>query len=370
MYQSDEIIADPIKFKISNSIAEALKVLEWFDSKLKIKFNLNEELVGGSCIDVHGIPIRNETLQLAKESSAILFGSVGGPKWDKVERSKRPENGLLKLRKDLDLFANLRPANIFSPLVDSSPLKKDIIDGLDILIIRELTSGVYFGEPKKIDILEDGSKVAIDTQKYTSLEIERVAEVAFELSLKRNKKLCSTEKANVMETGVLWREVVSKVHKNKYQDVELSHMYADACSMELVRNPKQFDVILADNLFGDMLSDQASTLTGSIGMLPSASLGNKLDKGIQNSLYEPIHGSAPDIAGQGIANPIAQILSLAMMLSYSFNLSKEEKMINKAISNCLSKGMRTKDIFQKGCKEVSTSEMGNFIVDELNNLIK
>ncbi len=351
-------------------VAEALKLLEWFNSNLNIKFNLAQGLVGGSCIDVHGIPITDETVQLAKESSAILFGSVGGPKWNKIERSKRPENGLLKLRKELDLFANLRPASIFSPLVESSPLKKEIIEGLDILIIRELTSGVYFGEPKKIDTLNDGSKVAIDTQKYTSLEIERVAKVAFELSLKRKKKVCSTEKANVMETGVLWREVVSKLHKNHYQDVNLIHMYADACSMELIRNPKQFDVIVTDNLFGDMLSDQASMLTGSIGMLPSASLGSRLDSGKQHALYEPIHGSAPDIAGEGIANPIAQILSLAMMFNYSFNLPQEEKMINKAISNCLSKGYRTKDIFHNGCKEVSTSEMTNFIIDELNNLIK
>ncbi|PPR77172.1 MAG: 3-isopropylmalate dehydrogenase, partial [Alphaproteobacteria bacterium MarineAlpha2_Bin1] len=324
-------------------VAEALKILDWLESKLNIKFNLIEGLVGGSSYDVHGVPLSNETLETAKDSNAILFGSVGGPKWDNVERVNRPENGLLKLRKELDLFANLRPANIFSALINSSPLKKEIVDGLDILIIRELTSGVYFGEPKKIDTLADGSKVAIDTQRYTSTEIERVAKVAFELSLKRSKKVCSTEKANVMETGVLWREIVSKLHNDKYKEIELSHMYADACSMELVRNPKQFDVILTDNLFGDMLSDQASMLTGSIGMLPSASLGERNISGRQYSLYEPIHGSAPDIAGKGIANPIAQILSLSMMLKYSFDLTKEQEIITKAISNCLFKGYRTRD---------------------------
>ena len=369
MFSDKKILVLPGDGVGPECVAEGLKILEWLDSRLNIKFHLIEELVGGASYDVYGTPITNDILESAKNSNAIFFGSVGGPKWDNVERANRPENGLLKLRKELDLFANLRPANIFTALVDSSPLKKEIIEGLDILIIRELTSGVYFGEPKKIDTLNDGNKIAIDTQSYSSQEIERVAKVAFELSLKRNKKVCSTEKANVMETGVLWREVVSKLHKDNYKQIELKHMYADACAMELIRNPKQFDVILADNLFGDMLSDQASMLTGSIGMLPSASLGKKTASGIQPALYEPIHGSAPDIAGRGIANPIAQILSLAMMLNYSFDLIKEPQIITKGISNCLNKGYRTKDIMQNDCKEVSTSEITNYIIDELNNLI-
>ncbi len=369
MFSNKKILVLPGDGVGPECVAEAIKVLEWLGSKLNIKFTLIEGLVGGSSFDVHGIPLTDETLEVARQSDAILFGSVGGPKWDNVERVNRPENGLLKLRKELDLFANLRPANIFTALIDSSPIKKEIVEGLDILIIRELTSGVYFGEPKKIETLDDGSKVAIDTQRYTSMEIERVAKVAFDLSLKRNKRVCSTEKANVMETGVLWREVVSKLHNEKYKEIELNHMYADACSMELVRNPKQFDVILTDNLFGDMLSDQASMLTGSIGMLPSASLGEKKISDRQHALYEPIHGSAPDIAGKGIANPIAQILSLSMMLKYSFDLNKEQILISKAISNCLYKGYRTKDIMQENCTEVSTSGITNHIIDELNNLI-
>ncbi len=350
-------------------VNEAIKILEWLNSKLKIQFNIIEDLVGGASYDLHNEPLTKKTLDNAKKSDAILFGSVGGPKWNDVERSKRPENGLLILRKELDLFANLRPANIFPALIQSSPLKPEFITGLDILIIRELTSGVYFGTPKKIETLEDGSKVAIDTQRYTSNEIERVAKVAFELSQKRNNRVCSTEKANVMETGVLWRETVANVHKKLFKNIDLTHMYADACSMELIRNPKQFDVIVTDNLFGDMLSDQASMLTGSIGMLPSASLGEKLNSGVQYALYEPIHGSAPDIAGQGVANPIAQILSLAMMLKYSFNLSKEQQMIETAVSNTLTNGFRTKDIMHEGCHEVSTSKMTVEILNELNKLI-
>ena len=350
-------------------VNEALKIIGWFHDKLKLKFSISEDLVGGAAYDTHGTSLTDKTLEKAKNVDAILFGSVGGPKWDKVERHNRPENGLLQLRKKLDLFANLRPANVFPSLANSSSIKPEIISDLDIMIVRELTSGVYFGEPKKIIELTDGIKQAVDTQTYNSIEIARVARTAFEIARKRQNRLCSVEKSNVMETGVLWREVVTEIHNAEYPDVSLSHMLADACAMELIRKPKQFDTIVTDNLFGDMLSDEASMLTGSIGMLPSASIGVRNHKGKLPGLYEPIHGSAPDIAGKNIANPIAEILSLAMMFHYSFDLKKESELLTKAISNCLKNGMRTKDIHQSGTNEVSTKEMTNGIINELTNLI-
>ena len=349
-------------------VGEALRVLEWAQFKLSLNFDVQQDDVGGAAYDLHGTPLTDETMSRAKEADAILFGSVGGPKWDTVDRDHRPENGLLKLRKQLDLFANLRPARVFPALVDASSLKPEIVSDLDIVIIRELTSGVYFGQPKEILELEDGTQKAVDTQVYTSVEIERVARVAFELARKRSNAVCSVEKSNVMETGVLWRQVVSELHASEYKDVRLNHLLADACAMQLVRNPKQFDVIVTDNLFGDMLSDQAAMLTGSIGMLPSASLGEHNGSGVSAGLYEPVHGSAPDIANQGIANPIAQILSFGMLLRYSFSLSDEAVLIEKAVARCLKKGYRTADIMQPDATLVSTQQMGDAILKQLEEL--
>ena len=292
-------------------------------------------------------------------------GAVGGPKWDNVEFSKKPERALLKLRKELKLFANLRPAICFKQLVDASTLKPEIVSGLDIMIVRELTGGIYFGEPRGIKPIDKGERKGINTHTYTSSEIQRVAKIAFDLARKRKNKLTSCEKSNVMESGLLWREEVTELHKKDYSDVELSHMLADNCSMQLLRNPKQFDVIVTDNLFGDMLSDQASMLTGSLGLLPSASLGAKNKEGDMRAMYEPIHGSAPDIAGKGIANPIATILSFAMALKYSLDLDNEANQLENAVQSVLDDGLRTRDILSKGTKEVSTSEMGDAIISKL-----
>jgi 3-isopropylmalate dehydrogenase len=298
----------------------------------------------------------------------VLFGAVGGPKWDKVGYDVRPEAGLLRLRKDLGLFANLRPAICFDALADASSLKREVVQGLDILIVRELTGGVYFGEPRGITDLGNGQRRGVNTQVYDTFEIERVARVAFELARKRRNHVTSSEKRNVMESGLLWNEEVTKVHDREYPDVELDHMLADNCGMQLVRNPKQFDVIVTDNLFGDMLSDVAAMLTGSLGMLPSASLGEADKNGKRKALYEPVHGSAPDIAGKGLANPIAMILSLGMALRYSFNMGAEADLLDKAIEAVLTSGKRTGDIMQPGMTEVSTAEMGEAIVAELNRL--
>ena len=349
-------------------VDEAIKIIELFNSKNMTNIDINHDYVGGSSFDIYKKCITENTLQKAKNADAILFGSVGGPKWSKVPRIERPENGLLKIRKELDLYANLRPAFTFPSLVNASSIKADLISGLDIMIIRELTSGVYFGEPKEIKSMRDGTKLAVDTQSYTSVEIERVARTAFEIAQQRQGKVCSVEKSNVMETGVLWREIVTELHAKFFRDIELTHMLADACSMELLRKPKQFDTIVTDNLFGDMLSDQSAMLTGSIGMLPSASLGVK-NNDFMHALYEPIHGSAPDIAGKGLANPIAQILSLGMMLEYSFNLINEARLINSSIANCLQKNLRTSDVAEKNSKILSTKEMGDAILGELKNLI-
>jgi 3-isopropylmalate dehydrogenase len=308
-------------------------------------------------------------MKLAHQADAVLFGAVGGPKWDAVPYDVRPEAGLLRLRKDLGLFANLRPAICYPALADASSLKREIIDGLDILILRELTGGVYFGEPKEIVTLENGEKRAVDTQVYTTHEIERIGRVAFELARKRNNRVTSSEKRNVMKSGVLWNQVITDLHKREYSDVKLDHMLADALGMQLVRWPKQFDVIVTDNLFGDMLSDVAAMLTGSLGMLPSASLGEEDPAtGKRKSLYEPVHGSAPDIAGKSLANPIAMIGSLGMALRYSFGLLEAADLVEKAVSNVLAEGLRTKDIAEPGRNAVSTAEMGDAVLKELRIL--
>jgi len=346
-------------------ISEVEKIIKWLNSNKSLDFEIDKDLVGGAAFDKHGTPITDEAFYKAQESAAVILGAVGGPKWDNLEFSKRPERALLKLRKELKLFANLRPAICFKQLVDASSLKPELVSNLDILFVRELTGGIYFGEPRGIKPIDNGERKGINTHIYTSSEIERVARVAFDLARKRNNKVTSCEKSNVMEAGQLWKEEVQSIHDKEYSDVELSHMLADNCAMQLVRNPKQFDVIVTDNLFGDMLSDEAAMLTGSLGLLPSASLGAKDKDGNMRSLYEPVHGSAPDIAGQGVANPIATILSFAMALRYSLDLDKEADSLEKAVQEVLDDGLRTKDIISKGMKEVSTSVMGDAIISKL-----
>jgi len=346
-------------------IGEVKKIIQWFNKNKSLDFEIDEDLAGGASYDKYGTPITDEVFYKALECEAVILGAVGGPKWDNVEFSKKPERALLKLRKELKLFANLRPAICFKQLVDASTLKPEIVSGLDIMIVRELTGGIYFGEPRGIKPIDNGERKGINTHTYTSSEIQRVARVAFDLAKKRKNKVTSCEKSNVMEAGLLWREEVEVLHDKEFKDVQLNHMLADNCAMQLLRNPKQFDVIVTDNLFGDMLSDQASMLTGSLGLLPSASLGAKNKDGKIRAMYEPIHGSAPDIAGQGIANPIATILSFAMALRYSLNLDKEADALEKAVQNVLDAGLRTKDILSKGMKEVSTSEMGDAIISKL-----
>ena len=326
-------------------------------------FELDEGLVGGSAYDAHGESISDADMDKAMAADAVLFGAVGGPKWDDVPYDQRPEAGLLRLRKDMELYANLRPAICYPALADSSSLKADLVDGLDILILRELTGGVYFGEPKTITDLGNGQKRAVDTQVYDTYEIERISAMAFELARTRNNRVCSMEKRNVMKSGVLWNEVVTATHKNGYEDVELSHMLADAGGMQLVRAPKQFDVIVTDNLFGDMLSDIAAMLTGSLGMLPSASLGAPDPvTGKRKALYEPVHGSAPDIAGTGAANPIAMIASFAMCMRYSFEMIEQADRLETAIAKVLDDGLRTGDIMSDGMQQVGTTEMGAAIL--------
>ena len=346
-------------------MAEVEKIIEWFNSKKSLDFEIDKDLVGGAAYDKHGSPITDEAFYKAQESAAVILGAVGGPKWDNLDFSKKPERALLKLRKELKLFANLRPAICFKQLVDASSLKPELVSDLDLLFVRELTGGIYFGEPRGIKPIDNGERKGINTHIYTSSEILRVARVAFDLARKRNNKVTSCEKTNVMEAGQLWKEEVQSIHEKEYSDVELNHMLADNCAMQLVRNPKQFDVIVTDNLFGDMLSDEAAMLTGSLGLLPSASLGAKDKNGNMRSLYEPVHGSAPDIAGQGIANPIATILSFAMALRYSLDLDKEADSLEKAVQDVLDEGLRTKDIISKGMKEVSTSVMGDAIISKL-----
>ena len=346
-------------------VAEVKKIIQWFNSKKSLDFDIDEDLVGGAAYDKHKNPITDEVFYKALESEAVILGAVGGPKYDNLEFSKRPERALLKLRKELKLFANLRPAICFKQLVDASSLKPEIVSGLDIMIVRELTGGIYFGEPRGIKLIENGERRGINTHSYTTNEIIRVARVAFELAKKRGKKVTSCDKSNVMEAGVLWREEVQSLKDKEFKDIELNHMLADNCAMQLLRNPKQFDVIVTDNLFGDILSDEASMLTGSLGLLPSASLGAKDKNGNIRSMYEPVHGSAPDIAGKGIANPIASILSFAMALKYSLNLDKEADILENAVQEALDEGLRTKDIISKGMKEVSTSQMGDAVISKL-----
>jgi len=350
------------------AMSQVMRVVDWFDKRRAVGFDVTEGLVGGAAIDAHGTPLTDDTMAEAMASDAVLLGAAGGPKWDNLPFEQKPERGLLRLRKEMDLFANLRPAICFEPLVDASSLKPEVVSGLDILIVRELTGGVYFGEPRGIEDLPDGSRRGINTQVYTSPEIQRVARVAFELAAKRRNKLCSSEKANVMESGVLWRQEVQKIGEDEYPGVELSHMYADNCAMQLVRDPKQFDVIVTDNLFGDMLSDEAAMLTGSLGMLPSASLGAPDVTGRRLALYEPVHGSAPDITGQDKANPIASLLSFAMALRYSFDLGDDAELVEQAVNNVLTDGVRTADIMQPGMTEVSTTEMGTALVAALDAL--
>ena len=346
-------------------VGEVKKIINWFNKNKSLDFEIDEDLVGGTAYDKHGTPITDEVFYKALESEAVILGAVGGPKWDNLEFSKKPERALLKLRKELKLFANLRPAICFKQLVDASSLKPELVSDLDIMFVRELTGGIYFGEPRGIKPIDNGERKGINTHVYTTSEIERVARVAFDLARKRNNKVTSCEKSNVMEAGQLWKEEVQSIHEKEYKDVELNHMLADNCAMQLVRNPKQFDVIVTDNLFGDMLSDEAAMLTGSLGLLPSASLGAKDKNGNMRSLYEPVHGSAPDIAGKGIANPIATILSFGMALKYSLDLDKEANTLEKAVQDVLDEGLRTKDILSKGTKEVSTSEMGDAIISKL-----
>jgi len=347
---------------------EVRRIMGWLTRYRGIEFEVKEALVGGCSIDRDGVPITDETMAMAMEADAVLLGAVGGPKWDEVPFEIRPEAGLLRLRKDLELFANLRPAIVFPAMADASTLKHEVIAGLDIMIVRELTGGVYFGEPRGIFDMEDGQRRGVNTQVYTTSEIHRVAAVAFELARKRRNHVTSVEKMNVMESGRLWREEVTKLHAAQYSDVELSHMLADNCAMQLVRNPKQFDVIVTDNLFGDMLSDEAAMLTGSLGMLPSASLGAVDEAGRRRALYEPVHGSAPDIAGKNRANPIAAILSFAMMLRYSFDMNDEADLVEAAVKRVLDGGMRTADIMSEGKAFVSTAVMGDSILGALTRL--
>ena len=344
---------------------QAIKILGWANDNFEYEIDVSEEYVGGIAIDKFDTPLTDNTLEKLRKSDAILLGAVGGPKWENLSFDKRPERGLLRIRKELDLYANFRPAIVFNSLIKASSLKPDLVSNLDLLIIRELTGGIYFGEPRGIKDVGNGKKIGINTLVYDTEQIERIAKVAFESAMKRNKKLCSVDKANVLESTELWRDVISSTSK-KYPDVEVTNMYVDNAAMQLVRNPKQFDVIVTTNMFGDILSDCASMLTGSLGMLPSASLGID-NTGKKNAMYEPIHGSAPDIAGKNIANPLAMILSVSMMFEYSFANKKISQFINNSINSILKKGYRTKDIMEEKQKQVTTEEMGNLVLEELEN---
>ena len=346
---------------------EVRRIIAWMDRRRGVHFNITEDLVGGASIDQRGTPISDDTIARAMTADAVLFGSVGGPKWDKLGFDNRPEISILRLRQELGLFANLRPAVVLEPLVEASTLKPEVIRGLDLMIVRESTGGIYFGTPRGVETLPDGQQRGYNTESYATHEIERVALVAFDLARTRGGRVCSVEKANVMESGLLWRQVVTALHERDHSDVQLSHMYADNCAMQLVRNPRQFDVIVTGNLFGDILSDLASMLTGSLGMLPSATLG-LMENGRRRALYEPIHGSAPDIAGKGIANPMAQMLSFAMLLRYSFGLEDDAALIERACTNVLASGIRTADVMVPGAAKVGTSVMGDSVLRELDKL--
>jgi 3-isopropylmalate dehydrogenase len=353
-------------------MGEVMRVIEFFDRRNIARFEVSQGLVGGAAYDASGVPLTEETLARAMSADAVLFGSVGGPKWESLPFELQPERGLLRLRKEMDLFANLRPAVVFDALADASALKRDLVAGLDLMIVRELTGGIYFGDPRGIETMPDGTRRGINTEVYTEAEIERVVRVGFDLARKRQRRLTEVDKANVMESGVLWREVARRVHAD-YPDIELSFMYADNCAMQLVRQPKQFDVIVTSNLFGDLLSDCAAMLTGSLGMLPSASLGAPdaagADGGRRKALYEPVHGSAPDIAGKGVANPLACVLSFAMMLRYSFDMPDEAELVENAVRATLAAGARTADIAQTGTPPVPTSAMGDAILRELEKSV-
>eukprot|EP00003_Mantamonas_plastica_P010064 TRINITY_DN19465_c0_g1_i1.p1 TRINITY_DN19465_c0_g1~~TRINITY_DN19465_c0_g1_i1.p1 ORF type:complete len:368 (-),score=122.33 TRINITY_DN19465_c0_g1_i1:337-1440(-) len=342
------------------------RVMDWMAKKRDVNFEITEGLIGGASIDAHNNPLTDETLADAMAADAVLLGAVGGPKWDDIPFDIKPERGLLKIRKEMGLFANLRPALVFDALVGASTLKEDIVKGLDIMILRELTGGIYFGQPRGIEE-RDGVRTGFNTLVYSEPEVERIARVAFDMAMKRDKRLCSVDKANVLESTVLWREVVERVAKD-FPEVDVSHMYVDNAAMQLVRNPKQFDVMVTTNMFGDILSDCAAMLTGSLGMLPSASLGAADAAGKRKALYEPVHGSAPDIAGQDIANPLATILSFAMMLRYSFDMGEDATMIETAVQNVLKGGLRTADIMQDGMAKVSTTVMGEALINELDKL--
>jgi 3-isopropylmalate dehydrogenase len=348
-------------------MGETRRVIDWMGKKRTVSFDISEGLIGGAAIDAAGNPLPDATMTAARASDAILMGAVGGPKWEKLPFSQQPERGLLGIRKQLGLFANLRPAVVFDALAGASSLKLEIVKGLDIMILRELTGDVYFGEPRGIETLPDGRKRGYNNLTYTSDEVERIGRVAFDLARRRNKKVCSVDKANVLETSVMWREVMERI-KGDYPDVQLSHMYVDNAAMQLVRNPKQFDVLVTGNMFGDILSDCASMLTGSLGMLPSASLGAPDSSGRRPALYEPVHGSAPDIAGKGIANPLATILSFGMMLRYSFDMAEDADLIDKAVQNVLNGKVRTGDIMEAGRQQVGTAEMGKALIAELDKL--
>ena len=347
---------------------EVRRVIDWMDRRRLVTFDVSDDQVGGAGIDTYGAPITDATMAKARDADAILFGSVGGPKWDGLGFQLRPEIAILRLRKELDLFANLRPAMVLDPLVDASTLKPDVVRGLDLMIVRESTGGVYFGEPRGVETMPNGEKRGFDTETYTTTEIERVARIGFELARKRQNRVCSVEKANVMQSGLFWRQTVTALREREFADVELTHMYADNCAMQLVRNPRQFDVIVTSNLFGDLLSDLASMLTGSLGMLPSATLGAVQPSGKRHALYEPIHGSAPDIAGKGTANPLGQLLSFAMLLRYSFEMEEDAVLIERACVNVLKNGLRTADIMGPGSARVGTGVMGESILRELDKL--
>ncbi len=357
VYKIAVLKGDGIGPEIVNS---ALRVLKRLGELSGVSFEFEEGLIGGIAIDQKGEPLPQETLELCLKADAVLLGAVGGPKWDNLPTSKRPEKGLLQIRKALDLYANLRPAKVYEPLISASPLKEEVVRGTDFIVIRELTGDVYYGEPRGI-FVENGKRVGINTMKYTEDEIRRVVKKAFEVALKRRKKLTSVDKSNVLEVSGLWRDIVEEEKKN-YPDVEVEHLYVDNCAMQIVRRPSSFDVIVTGNIFGDILSDEAAVITGSLGMLPSASLGEKY------ALYEPVHGSAPDIAGKGIANPIATILSTAMMLRYSFNLEKLANAIEKAVELTLQKGYRTPDIYSEGCIKVGTEQMTDAIINSLEEI--
>ena len=350
-------------------MGEVARVIDWFGTHKGLEVSIDHDLVGGCAYDVHGMPISNAAIEKALAADAVLLGAVGGPQWDNVAYEARPEAGLLRLRADLELFANLRPAICFSALAEASSLKRELVEGLDIMIVRELTGGVYFGEPRGITDLGNGQRRGVNTQVYETFEIERITRVAADIAMKRTKKLASSEKRNVMESGQLWFEEVNRVIAADYPEIELQHVLADNCAMQLVRQPKQYDVLVTDNLFGDILSDVAAMLTGSLGMLPSASLGAPdAETGSSRALYEPVHGSAPDIAGQGKANPIASIMSFAMALKYTFDRGADADLLERAVMQVLDKGFRTGDIMQGQMQLVGTSTMGDAVLQALDEL--